>query len=100
ALHESTKVPWTGEKLRDGQTLPVGEARVEVIHTPGHTPDSITLRAGNDLMTGDFLFLAQDGAGRLDFADSDAGAHWDSLRKLSSMGDECRVLPGHDYNEI
>lgn len=99
AAHESAAIPGVTEKLRDGQVLDVGDAKVEVIHTPGHTPDSITLRAGNALLTGDFLFLAQDGAGRLDLPGGDPGAHWDSLQRLASLGDEHRVLPGHDYNE-
>jgi rhodanese-related sulfurtransferase len=88
------------EKLRDGQTLEVGGVRVSVIHTPGHTPDSITLAADHSLLTGDFLFLAQDGAGRLDLPGGDAGQHWDSLQKLASLGDDFRVLPGHDYNQL
>jgi rhodanese-related sulfurtransferase len=80
--------------------LDLGDQRIEVLHTPGHTEDSISLRVGSNLLTGDFLFLAQDGAGRLDFEGSDPGAHWDSLQKLASFGDEHRVLPGHDYNEL
>lgn len=100
AAHESAAIPAVTEKLRDGQTIDVGGVRVAVIHTPGHTPDSITLRADKALLTGDFLFLAQDGAGRLDLPGGDAGAHWDSLQKLASLGDDLRVLPGHDYNEL
>ena len=100
ALHESTECRRATERLRDGQTLEAGDIRVEVVHTPGHTPDSVTLRCGRDLMTGDFLFLAQDGAGRLDLPGGDAGAHWDSLRRLASLGDDLRVLPGHDYQGI
>lgn len=100
SLHESTAVRAVGERLRDGQVLGAGDLRVEVIHTPGHTPDSITLRCGGDLLTGDFLFLAQDGAGRLDLPGGDAGAHWDSLRRLASLGDDVRVLPGHDYQGL
>lgn len=100
AAHESAAIPAVTEKLRDGQELDVGDAAVAVIHTPGHTPDSITLRAAEALLTGDFLFLAQDGAGRLDLPGGDPGVHWDSLQKLASLGDEHRVLPGHDYNEL
>src|SRR5262245_42250784 len=45
AAHESAAIPGVTEKLRDGQTLDVGDEKVEVLHTPGHTPDSISLRA-------------------------------------------------------
>ena len=96
-LHESTACARVGERLRDRQVVEAGEVRVEVIHTPGHTPDSVSLRAGRYLFTGDFLFLAQDGAGRLDLPGGDPGAHWDSLRRLSELGEETVVLPGHDY---
>jgi glyoxylase-like metal-dependent hydrolase (beta-lactamase superfamily II)/rhodanese-related sulfurtransferase len=100
ALHKSAGSPAVTERLSDGQTLPVGDGKVEVMHTPGHTPDSVTLRVGHALLTGDFLFLAQDGAGRLDLPGGDAGAHWDSLAKLSSLSGDHQVLPGHDYNEL
>src|SRR5262249_2323114 len=92
AAHESAGSPAVTERLRDGQTLAIGDVRVEVMHTPGHSPDSVTLRAGRALITGDFLFLAQDGAGRLDLPGGDAGAHWDSLQKLSSLPGDHRVL--------
>jgi glyoxylase-like metal-dependent hydrolase (beta-lactamase superfamily II)/rhodanese-related sulfurtransferase len=97
ALHESSGCARPHERLRDGQILEAGDLRVEVLHTPGHTADSVTLHSGRDLLTGDFLFLAQDGAGRLDLPGGDAGAHWDSLRRLAALEDGTRVLPGHDY---
>jgi glyoxylase-like metal-dependent hydrolase (beta-lactamase superfamily II)/rhodanese-related sulfurtransferase len=100
ALHESTACRRATERLRDGQVIEVGDERVEVLHTPGHTGDSISLRTGRELLTGDFLFLAQEGAGRLDLPGGDAGAHWDSLRRLASLGDDLRVLPGHDYHGL
>jgi glyoxylase-like metal-dependent hydrolase (beta-lactamase superfamily II)/rhodanese-related sulfurtransferase len=100
ALHEATTCRRATERLRDGATVEAGDLRVEVIHTPGHTPDSVTLRCGPDLFTGDFLFLAQEGAGRLDLPGGDAGAHWDSLRRLAGLGDDLRVRPGHDYHGL
>ncbi len=98
ALHEATTCAGVDERLRDGAALEVGRTRVEVLHTPGHTPDSLTLRAGRNLLTGDFLFLAQDGAGRLDLPGGDPGAHWDSLQRLATFDDPHCVLPGHDYH--
>ncbi len=104
ALHETTGCRAVTEKLKDGQHLAVGDVKLEVIHTPGHTPDSVSLRTVAEgspphLFTGDFLFLAQDGAGRLDLPGGDPGVHWDSLQRLASLGDDVVVLPGHDYNE-
>jgi len=97
ALHDATECRGVDERLADGAGIEVGRVRVEVVHTPGHTPDSLTLRVGPNLLTGDFLFLAQDGAGRLDLPGGDPGTHWDSLRRLAVYGDDHRVLPGHDY---
>src|SRR5262245_23831976 len=42
AAHENSSIPTLTEKLRDGQTLEAGSVRARVIHTPGHTPDSIS----------------------------------------------------------
>ncbi|MHC4821987.1 MAG: MBL fold metallo-hydrolase [Planctomycetota bacterium] len=99
-LHDSAGCRLTGERIHDGQILEAGDLRVEVLHTPGHTPDSVSLRSGRELLTGDFLFLAQEGAGRLDLPGGDAGSHWDSLQRLSALPDETVVLPGHDYNNL
>lgn len=100
AVHEATEAAGVGERLRDGASIEVGDLRVEVLHTPGHTPDSATFRCGRLLLTGDFLFLAQDGAGRLDLPGGDPGAHWESLRRLAAIGDDAIVLPGHDYEGL
>ena len=97
ALHEATDCRAVRDRLRDGQVIEAGDLRFEVVHTPGHTADSASIRCGRLLFTGDFLFLAQDGAGRLDLPGGDAGAHWDSLQRLASLGDDTIVLPGHDY---
>jgi len=100
ALHESTACRRATERMKDGQRLEVGDLRVEVLHTPGHTGDSVSLLAGRDLLTGDFLFLAQEGAGRLDLPGGDPRAHWESLQRLARLGDDVRVLPGHDYHGL
>lgn len=100
ALHEATTCARVGERLAGGRTLEAGDLRIDVHHTPGHTPDSISLLCGRILLTGDFLFLAQDGAGRLDLPGGDAGAHWDSLQRLAALGDDLAVLPGHDYSGL
>ncbi len=97
ALYEDTECDGANEKLRDGQVIECGEVALEVLHTPGHTPDSLTLRAGHHLFTGDFLFLAQDGAGRTDLPGGDPRVHWESLQRLSRFDDEHVVHPGHDY---
>ena len=69
---------------------------MEVLYTPGHTPDSISLHAGDRVFTGDVLLIG--GTGRADFAGGDAGQQYDSItEKLFSLPDETLVFPAHDY---
>lgn len=81
--------------LADGSRLPVGESAVEIIHTPGHTPGSVTLYTGSGLITGDTLFVTF--VGRADLAGSDPAALYHSLQRLAAFPAETRVYPGHDY---
>ncbi|MFC1485613.1 hydroxyacylglutathione hydrolase family protein [Candidatus Latescibacterota bacterium] len=80
--------------LSDDDTLRVGGIELRVIHTPGHTPDSLCILAGSELMTGDTLFVGKVGGtgyGR------DAREEYESLhRKLMILPPETRVWPGHD----
>ena len=73
--------------LEPGQTLSIGSTRMEVLHTPGHTKDSVCLVFPQWVFTGDTLFLDDGGAGRDDLPGGDPGAHWESLRRLSELID-------------
>ena len=66
--------------------------------TPGHTQDSITLVVEDRLLTGDALFLDEGGAGRDDLPGGDAGAHYESLKRLSELDENYIVCPAHDYH--
>jgi rhodanese-related sulfurtransferase len=69
---------------------------LKVLNTPGHTPDSISLYAGDRVFTGDVLLIG--GTGRADFAGGDAGQQYDAItQKLFALPDETRVYPAHDY---
>jgi len=81
--------------LEDGTQLQVGEGRVDVLHTPGHTPGSITLNPPGALITGDTLFVTF--VGRADLPGSDPEALYRSLRRLAGFPPETEVFPGHDY---
>ena len=48
--------------LEDGDTLPLGDLTLDIIHTPGHTGDSICILCGTKLVTGDTLFVADLGS--------------------------------------
>jgi glyoxylase-like metal-dependent hydrolase (beta-lactamase superfamily II) len=80
--------------LNDGDVLTLGELELKVIHTPGHTQDSICILAENKLCTGDTLFVGKVGG-----TDYGEGAHmeYESLHnKLMTLPDNTEVYPGHD----
>lgn len=81
--------------LSDGQRLVLGDGEIEVLHTPGHSPGSISLRLPDALITGDTLFVTR--CGRADLAGSDPAALYRSLCRLASLPAETLVYPGHDY---
>ena len=90
-----TASPPTGELL-GGQRLALGPTRWEVLHTPGHSPGSVTLHCpdASTALVGDTLFL--DSIGRVDFPTSDPDAMRTSLQQvLMRLPDDTRVFPGH-----
>ncbi len=111
-LHESNhgRVGYAFEPLRDGQVIEVGNVRIEVLHTPGHTPDSICLlvtdrRRGEApwfVLTGDTLFVGA--VGRSDLAGREremAGVLHDSLHaRLLSLPDDVEIFPGHQAGSV
>jgi len=81
--------------IENGSVLNIGELRLEIIHTPGHTEDSICILAEDKLCTGDTLFVGK--VGGTGFGD-DAIQEYSSLHeKLMNLPDETEVYPGHDY---
>jgi hydroxyacylglutathione hydrolase len=106
-VHESNRdrVKFDFLPLTDGQRLDIGNVRIKVLHTPGHTPDSLCLlvtdmRRGETpwfVLTGDTLFVGA--TGRPDLAGHEremAGRLHDSLHaKLLVLPTEIEVYPGH-----
>lgn len=104
-LHESADVALSFEPLRDGQEVELGNTRVKVLHTPGHTPESLCLvvsdlRRGPEpwfVLTGDTLFVGA--AGRPDLPgrarDNAAELHDSIHQKLLTLPDDVEVYPGH-----
>jgi len=86
--------------VEDGRILSMGEAKIKVLATPGHTRSSVcyymqpcdTISKGM-LWTGDTLFVG--GCGRL--FECDPQTMWDSLLKLALLPDDTLVYCGHDY---
>ena len=95
-MHENSPSPLVGRHVRDGDELSLGDTRIQVLHTPGHTPDSVCYVVDGTVFTGDTLLIG--GSGRTDFPGGDAGAQFDAIvEKLFVLPDETRVLPAHDY---
>jgi glyoxylase-like metal-dependent hydrolase (beta-lactamase superfamily II) len=81
----------------DGDSFPLGELTVEVIHTPGHTPACVSYRIGDALFVGDTLFMPDYGSARADFPGGDARTLYRSIQRLLAFPDETRMFVGHDY---
>ncbi|HAZ09872.1 MAG: hypothetical protein A2047_01690 [Omnitrophica bacterium GWA2_41_15] len=80
--------------LEDGDILNIGKYSLEVIHTPGHTPGSICLKAVGVIFTGDTLFC--QGIGRTDFAYGSEKDIINSIKeKLFTLDDGYIIYPGH-----
>lgn len=86
--------------LRDGDVLPFGKQKLEVIHTPGHTPGGICLYTPGYLFTGDTLFAGS--IGRTDFPGGDFDTLINSIRnRLFTLPEDTSVYPGHmNYTTI
>jgi glyoxylase-like metal-dependent hydrolase (beta-lactamase superfamily II) len=84
--------------LQDGETLEAGALRIEVVHTPGHTPACATYAIGDALFTGDALFMPDMGTGRCDFPAGSARDLYQSVHeRIYSYPDATRLFVGHDY---
>ena len=83
--------------VHDSDVLPLGEASIRVLATPGHTSDSVSYVVGDAVFVGDTLFAPDVGSARCDFPGGDAGVLFASVHKLYSLGDATRLFLCHDY---
>ena len=82
--------------LEDGMIVPIGELKIKVVHSPGHSPDSCCFIVGGRVFTGDCLFVGD--CGRVDLRGSDIEQMYDSLfNKVRTMDENLVVCPGHHY---
>ncbi len=111
-LHESDSgvVHFDFEKLSHGQLLNLGNVNVDVLHTPGHTPDSICLlvtdmRRGDApwfVITGDTLFVGSTGRPDLLGREKEmAGQLYESIHaRLLTLPNEVEIFPGHQAGSV
>jgi glyoxylase-like metal-dependent hydrolase (beta-lactamase superfamily II) len=79
-----------------GEHIRLGDTDIEVLHTPGHTPGSACYRVGNQVLTGDTLFVF--GCGRCDLRGGDPELMYQSLRRLGErLPEQTLIRPGHNY---
>ncbi|MDH4385957.1 MAG: MBL fold metallo-hydrolase [Caulobacter sp.] len=86
-----------GRLVADGDSLELGETRIRVLHTPGHTAACVTYLIDDAAFVGDTLFMPDYGSARTDFPGGDASDLYRSVRRILDLPPETRVLVGHDY---
>ncbi|MEM0008115.1 MAG: MBL fold metallo-hydrolase [Candidatus Bathyarchaeia archaeon] len=79
--------------LKDGDYVKFGKMALKVMHTPGHSPGSISLISEGEVFTGDTLFAGS--IGRTDLPQSSESDMKESLKKLANLPDSFKVYPGH-----
>lgn len=94
--HESSAIE-CDLRVRAGDKLSLGENDVHVLHTPGHTMDSICLVAGGMVFTGDTLFVGTIGR----FEKENVKAMYKSLYEvILGLPSTTEMYPGHDYGDV
>ena len=88
-----TTVPKADKVLSDDEELMLGNNRIRVIETAGHTQGCVCYLIGDNLFSGDTLFRGTHG--RTDLPDSSQAQMNDSLKRLFQLPDETKVFPGH-----
>jgi sulfur dioxygenase len=113
-MHQESPSPLVDHHVVDGDAVLLGGERILVMHTPGHTPDSVCYhvpegkmaraagpgapadKEAGAVLTGDTLLIG--GSGRTDFPGGDAGKQYDAVAgRLFALPEATVVLPAHDY---
>ncbi len=82
--------------VKDNDDIVIGDCKIKVIHTPGHSRGGICLYADGNLFTGDTMFVGA--IGRTDLPGGDYNQYISSIKnKLLTLPDDTVVWPGHDY---
>ena len=83
--------------FREGDSVMIGQLRVDVLHTPGHTPACLTYVIGDAAFVGDTLFMPDYGTARCDFPGGSSAALYDSMQKILALPDATRIFVCHEY---
>lgn len=82
---------------KDNEEFTIGDLKVKVIHTPGHTPACVSYLIEDYLFTGDTIFSPLVGTARTDFPGGSSEDLFDSIQKLYKLPDSTTVCVGHEY---
>lgn len=96
-MHQLSPVRCVAFRVPDGFECHLADIPIRVMHTPGHTSDSLCLIFSDRILTGDTLFLDDGGAGRTDLPGGDPREHWESIQKIMKLPDHLLVYPAHEY---
>jgi glyoxylase-like metal-dependent hydrolase (beta-lactamase superfamily II) len=97
-MHRDSPAPFADIRLQDGDMLAIGTLRLQALHTPGHTRDSMCLLTEDRVFTGDTLLIGA--TGRTDLPTGDPEALYDSLfNNLLKLDAALKVFPAHDYKQ-
>lgn len=79
--------------LEEGDILSFGFHFLTVLHTPGHTPGSVSFLVGDRIFSGDLIFAGS--IGRTDLPGGSSKAMMESLKRLRELSEETIIYPGH-----
>ena len=80
-----------------GDEISLGDSQIKILHTPGHTPGSACFQLGNEIITGDTLFVF--GCGRCDLHGGNPAEMFETLKQMKqTLPDDMIIHPGHNYS--
>ena len=85
--------------FHSGDEFEVGNIKVKVLFSPGHTLGSITYVAGDAAFVHDTLMYPESGTSRADFPGGSSEVLWNSIREILDLPGNTRLFVGHDYPE-
>ena len=83
------------KKIEGGEKIKIGDVEINFLNTPGHTPGSQCFLIGNNLVSGDTLFI--NACGRCDLPGGNAEEMYQSLTRLAGLDENTILYPGHNY---